>query len=304
MNDGSAQAYLRSEATLRQPSQTNIRSAGCVPELRWSAKCFICAPQPLQTRVGTSCVSGARSSIANPSQKKPKPMNDRKTDSPLCNLSIFEENRHLREFPWPVRSVTRPGESLVQGSKITALRSWRCPRFCHGAVDDVALDSLASWARKRSQVLARQARLDRRQPHGRTTSGALRTLVLGIEHGLLLRNQRSPAAPGSPASQPAAVDLKGSDAMTLISTRLHLGHSNNRCSKPIGPGETRSSSILVWQCEQRRRSTAVKDCGDEGTMLPLHWAEENYRSSCRRYLPGRRRWSQSCPTHQRDAGQY
>ena len=154
MNDGSAQAYLRSEATLRQPSQTNIRSAGCVPELRWSAKCFICAPQPLQTRVGTSCVSGARSSIANPSQKKPKPMNDRKTDSPLCNLSIFEENRHLREFPWPVRSVTRPGESLVQRSKITALRSWRCPRFCHGAVDDVALDSLASWARKRSQVLA------------------------------------------------------------------------------------------------------------------------------------------------------
>jgi hypothetical protein len=49
-----------------------------------------------------------------------------------------------------------------------------------------------------------------------------------------------PGVPGSPASQPAALDLKGSDAMTLISTRLHLGHSNNRCSKPIGPGEMRS----------------------------------------------------------------
>ena len=79
-----------------------------------------------------------------------------------------------------------------------------------------------------------------------------------------------PGVPGSPASQPAAVDLKGSDAMTLISTWSHFGHSNNRCSKPIGPAETRSSIILVWQCEQRRRSTAVKDCGDEGTMPPLH----------------------------------
>jgi hypothetical protein len=50
---------------------------------------------------------------------------------------------------------------------------------------------------------------------------------------------------------------------------LHFGHSNSRCSKPIGPGETRSSIIRVWQCEQRRRSMAVWDCGDEGTMLPL-----------------------------------
>ena len=81
-----------------------------------------------------------------------------------------------------------------------------------------------------------------------------------------------PGVPGSPASQPAALDLKGSDAMTLISTRLHLGHSNNRCSKPIGPGEMRSNIIRVRQCEQRRRSMVVKDCGDEGTMLPLYWA--------------------------------
>jgi len=163
-----------------------------------------------------------------------------------------------------------------------ALASWRCPRFSHGAVNDVALNSLASWASKRPQVMARHARLDRRQPHGRTTSGALRTLVLCVEHGSLLRNQRSPAVPGSPASQPAAVDLKGSDAMTLISTWLHFGHSNSRCSKPVGPAETRSSIILVWQCEQRRRSVAVGDCGDEGTMLPLHWAEEHCRSPCRR----------------------
>jgi len=74
-------------------------------------------------------------------------------------------------------------------------------------------------------------------------------------------NQRS--------TQPAAFDLKGSDAITLISTWLHLGHSNNRCSKPIGPGEMRSSIIRVRQFEQRRRSILVKGCGDEGTMLPL-----------------------------------
>ena len=81
-----------------------------------------------------------------------------------------------------------------------------------------------------------------------------------------------PGAPGSLVSLQAALDLNGSDAMTLISTRLHLGHSHNRCSKPIGPGEMRSSIILVWQCQQRMRSIAVRDCGDEGTMLPLYRA--------------------------------
>ena len=154
---------------------------------------------------------------------------------------------------------------FFQGSKLeTALPFWRYPGFGRGAVDNVPLNSLASWAGKRSQVLARRGRLNRRQPHGRTASGAWRTLVLCVEHGLLPQ----PGAPGSPASQPAALDLKGSDAMTLISTRLHLGHSNNRCSKPIGPGEMRSSIIRVRQYEQRRRTI----CGDEGTMLPLYRA--------------------------------
>ena len=94
--------------------------------------------------------------------------------------------------------------------------------------------------------------------------------------------------------------------------RLHGGILAVLCDTAAGyagcycaiPGETRSSIIRVWQCEQRRRSVVVKDCGDEGTMLPLHWAEEHYRSPCRRQLPGGRRWSQSCPTHQREAGQY
>jgi hypothetical protein len=72
----------------------------------------------------------------------------------------------------------------------------------------------------------------------------------------------------SPASQPVAFDFKGSDAMTLISARSHLGHSNNRCSKPIGSVETRSSIIRVWQREQQGRSIAVRNCWDEGTILP------------------------------------
>jgi hypothetical protein len=36
----------------------------------------------------------------------------------------------------------------------------------------------------------------------------------------------------------------------------------------MGPGETRSSIIRVWQREQRGRSIAVKNCWDEDTMLP------------------------------------
>jgi len=75
----------------------------------------------------------------------------------------------------------------------------------------------------------------------------------------------------SPASQPAAFDFKGSDAVTLISTWSHLGHSNNRCSKPMGPEDTRSSIIRVWQREQRRRSMAIRNCWVEDTVLPLCW---------------------------------
>jgi hypothetical protein len=106
--------------------------------------------------------------------------------------------------------VTRPRDLFVQGSKIeTTLPSWRYPRFSHSAVDDVPLNSLASWARKRSQVLARHARLNRRQPHGRTTSGALRTLVLRVEHGLLLRNQRSARRPGFAGEPTSSFGFEG-----------------------------------------------------------------------------------------------
>jgi hypothetical protein len=53
------------------------------------------------------------------------------------------------------------------------------------------LNSFALRASKRSQIVADIARLNRRQLHGRTASGALRTLVLCIEHALLLSDRRS-----------------------------------------------------------------------------------------------------------------
>ena len=43
------------------------------------------------------------------------------------------------------------------------------------------LNPLAMWASKRSQVLAPHTRFNRGQPHGRTASRALRTLVLFIK---------------------------------------------------------------------------------------------------------------------------
>jgi hypothetical protein len=72
--------------------------------------------------------------------------------------------------------------------------------------------------------------------------------------------------------------------MTVISTWSHLGHSNNRCSKPIGPGETRSSIIRAWQREQRGRSMAVRDCWVEDTVIPLYRREHD-RTLCHRWLP-------------------
>jgi len=64
MNDGSGTDYLRSEMTIQQLWQRNIRSAGYGPALPWSVKCFICAPQSLQARVSTSSGLVAESGIA------------------------------------------------------------------------------------------------------------------------------------------------------------------------------------------------------------------------------------------------
>jgi hypothetical protein len=60
------------------------------------------------------------------------------------------------------------------------------PGFRHQSFDDMPLNSFADGATKRSQILTRAARLNRRKCHERTASRAFRTLVLFFEHGSYL----------------------------------------------------------------------------------------------------------------------
>jgi hypothetical protein len=68
----------------------------------------------------------------------------------------------------------------------------------------------------------------------------------------------------SPESHPRAeADFIGSPATTSFRTELHLGHSNRRCSKPIGLGLMLASIMRIVQCEQRGRSMDVSDGPEE-----------------------------------------
>ena len=117
-------------------------------------------------------------------------------------MNVSTENRG------PVLNLVRGGIAGFDGR--LPLR----PSLSHGTLDNVALNPFAFRAGKRPQILARRARLDRRQLHRGTASGALRTLVLLVQHGV----GRQFGGLSSPTSQPAALDLKGSDALTSIST--------------------------------------------------------------------------------------
>ena len=64
----------------------------------------------------------------------------------------------------------------------------------------------------------------------------------------------------SPASHPTEADFMGALATTSFCTKSHAGHSNRRCSKPIGPGLMRASIMRDVQCKQRGRSMGVS-CG-------------------------------------------
>src|SRR5258706_1224226 len=63
----------------------------------------------------------------------------------------------------------------------------------------------------------------------------------------------------SPASHPTEADLMGSLATASFCTELHLGHSNRRCSNPMGPGLMRASIMRDAQCEHRGRSMDGSD---------------------------------------------
>jgi hypothetical protein len=57
--------------------------------------------------------------------------------------------------------------------------------------------------------------------------------------------------PNSPESQPTALDLRGSQGITLLSVSPHFRHSNVRCSKPSGPADTFAVIIRVLHFRQR-----------------------------------------------------
>ena len=61
----------------------------------------------------------------------------------------------------------------------------------------------------------------------------------------------------SPASHPTEADFMGSLAITSFCTGPHLGHSNRRCSKPMGPGLMRESIMRDVQREHRGRLMSV-----------------------------------------------
>jgi hypothetical protein len=63
----------------------------------------------------------------------------------------------------------------------------------------------------------------------------------------------------SPANHPTEADFMGSLATAWFFTEAHLGHSNRRYSRPIGPGLMRASIMRDVQCEQRGRSMGVSD---------------------------------------------
>jgi hypothetical protein len=66
-----------------------------------------------------------------------------------------------------------------------------------------------------------------------------------------------------PASHCAEADFIGPPATTSFCTALHLGHSNRRCSKPIGLGLMLASIMRIVQCEQRGRSMDLSDGPEE-----------------------------------------
>jgi hypothetical protein len=80
------------------------------------------------------------------------------------------------------------------------------PSLSHGAFDNMPLNSFALRAAKSSQILTRTARLNRRQLHRRAASGALRPLVLRVEHRR--SSIRHTKFAGNPAGHPGIGALK------------------------------------------------------------------------------------------------
>jgi hypothetical protein len=75
----------------------------------------------------------------------------------------------------------------------------------------------------------------------------------------------------------------GSLATTSFCTESHLGHSNRRCSKPMGPGLMLVSIMRDVQCGQRRRSMGVscelgENCDFDMTVPQIKAGAQNSQS--------------------------
>lgn len=73
--------------------------------------------------------------------------------------------------------------------------------------------------------------------------------------------------PSSPDSQPTALDLRGSQGITLLSVSPHFRHSKVRRSKPSGPADTFAVIIRVLHLRQRGR--AIGKSSGSGLTVPM-----------------------------------
>ena len=126
----------------------------------------------------------------------------------------LSSSRSAQNLPWPSHGTLKLGQGTLRADTLRCRSSRLQPGLSHGAFDNMPLNPAAMWAGKGSQVLAQRARLDRRQLIGepQAVHCGPRFCVSSIaslpQFGAL----------SSPVSQPVASDLKGSDAMMLIST--------------------------------------------------------------------------------------
>jgi hypothetical protein len=100
-----------------------------------------------------------------------------------CSVSRISANL-VRPPRNHASALNRVSDGILLAALDGALRLQ--PGLRHQTFDDMSLNSFADGATKRSQILTRTARLNRRKFHERTASRALRTLVLLFEHGSLL----------------------------------------------------------------------------------------------------------------------
>jgi hypothetical protein len=77
-----------------------------------------------------------------------------------------------------------PVVNLVSNRALFDHALWPHPSLGHGTVDNVPLDPSAMRTGKEAPILTQPGRLNRRKLHWRTAGGALRTLVLCVEHGV------------------------------------------------------------------------------------------------------------------------